>query len=111
MHRKQQRVCLFDSLTGRAVTGGAACLTGESSQLLSTPGITEDNFMPCSCKNRPELSTHEARPEDTDTHVRPLAAYLRCEFPEPIGSGHAAVHQEVAAGNEGTFRAHQQRSH
>ena len=35
---------------------------------------------------------------------------LRSEFAVPVGSGHAAVHEEVAAGDERAIRAHEQRA-
>ena len=35
---------------------------------------------------------------------------LRSEFAVPVGGGHAAIHEEVAAGDEPAVRAHEQRA-
>ena len=37
------------------------------------------------------------------------ASSLGRQAPEPVGRRHAAIHQEVAAGNERAVRPHQQR--
>src|SRR2546422_1756435 len=74
VHAEQDRVRVPCCLAGRACARVCAGLACEGAQLLLAPRIAEDDFMPGPRENRSELSAHQSRTQNADSHATLLAS-------------------------------------
>jgi hypothetical protein len=92
---QEQHVGTFGGFARRAGRGAATRLTGEPVQLPLTARVTKDDIVPGFREDRAELSAHQTRIENSDTHVRALN--LPRSAPMRLGPRHEVAPTEEVA--------------
>src|SRR5262245_18845459 len=82
VHREEQRFAMLRRLAWRAGSRVLAGVVRQRLELRSVAGVAERHLVPSAGEDRPELSAHEPRTQNADSHAVPLGVhenYGHCE--------------------------------